>query len=370
MIRNREARAALRSCLAGRRNGRHRRCEGEERLTGWSELKEAFWASVESEPAEHARRVAALASIDPELPGRLEALLAADARGESLQHIFESQTVLTVRPARIGSYDIIDVLGVGGMGEVYRARDSRLQRDVAIKVLPVDMTNDPERLARFEREAQVLASLNHPHIAQLYGLDESGSVPALVMELVEGPTLASVIANYQNAPLTLVRALAIARQITDGLEAAHEKGIVHRDLKPGNLALTPKGDVKILDFGVAKSPDTAGTTGSPAVGGDRCRRGARNARLHESRAGARTAGGQAYGHLGLRLCAVRAAHRTPAILRDHALGHAGRRSRTRSGHEDAANQHAGSRAVSHAPLSRKGSGASSGRYRGGSSFDR
>ena len=201
--------------------------------------------------------MAALASIDPELPGRLEALLAADARGESLQHIFESQTVLTVRPARIGTYDIIDVLGVGGMGEVYRARDSRLQRDVAIKVLPVDMTNDPERLARFEREAQVLASLNHPHIAQVYGLDESGSMPALVMELVEGPTLASVIATYQNAPLTLVRALAIARQIADGLQAAHEKGIVHRDLKPGNLALTPKGDVKILDFGVAKSPDTA-----------------------------------------------------------------------------------------------------------------
>ena len=169
-------------------------------MKGWSELKEAFWASVESEPAEQARRMAALASIDPELPGRLEALLAADARGESLQHIFESQTVLTVRPARIGTYDIIGVLGVGGMGEVYRARDSRLQRDVAIKVLPVDMTNDPERLARFEREAQVLASLNHPHIAQVYGLDESGSMPALVMELVEGPTLASVIANYQNAP--------------------------------------------------------------------------------------------------------------------------------------------------------------------------
>jgi len=114
-------------------------------LTGWSELKEAFWASVESEPDEQTRRVAALAAIDPALPGRLEALLAADARGESLQHIFESQTVLTVRPARIGSYEIIDVLGVGGMGEVYRARDSRLQRDVAIKVLPVDMTNDPDR---------------------------------------------------------------------------------------------------------------------------------------------------------------------------------------------------------------------------------
>ena len=229
------------------------------------------------------------------------------------------------------------------MGEVYRARDSRLQRDVAIKVLPVDMTNDPERLARFEREAQVLASLNHPHIAQMYGLEESGSRPALVMELVEGPTLASVIANYQDTPRSHWYGLSqIARQIADGLEAAHEKGIVHRDLKPGNVALTPKGDVKILDFGVAKSPDTRRATGSPAVGGDRCRRRARNARLHESRAGARTAGRQAHGHLGFWLCAVRAAHRTPAILRNHAFRHAGRRSRARSGHDDAAGQHAGS----------------------------
>ena len=207
------------------------------------------------------------------------------------------------------------------MGEVYRARDSRLQRDVAIKVLPAHVTNDPERLARFEREAQVLASLNHPHIAQMYGLEESGSTPALVMELVEGPTLAAVIANSQNAPLALARALAIARQIADGLEAAHEKGIVHRDLKPGNLALTPKGDVKILDFGVAKSARPAdGSAARPSVATD-VGRDTRNARLHEPGAGARPAGGQAHGHLGVRLCAVRAAHRTPAILRDHALGH-------------------------------------------------
>ena len=115
------------------------------------------------------------------------------------------------------------------------------------------MTNDPERLARFEREAQVLASLNHPHIAQVYGLEESGSTPALVMELVEGPTLASVIAGAPDMRLALSRVLEIAGQIANGLEAAHEKGIIHRDLKPGNVALTHKGDVKILDFGVAKA---------------------------------------------------------------------------------------------------------------------
>jgi Tol biopolymer transport system component len=154
------------------------------------------------------------------------------------------------------------------MGGVYPARDARLQRDVAIKVLPAAFTNDRERLARFEREAQVLASLNHPHIAQVYGLLESGPAPALVMELVEGPTLSEVIAS---SPLPLTRALTIARQIADGLEAAHEKGIVHRDLKPGNVALTHEGDVKILDFGVAKSlvaatPDASRDAASTDVG--------------------------------------------------------------------------------------------------------
>jgi Tol biopolymer transport system component len=163
-------------------------------------------------------------------------------------------------------YDVVGVLGVGGMGEVYRARDVRLQREVAIKVLPAAVTSDPERLARFEREAQVLASLNHPNIAQVYGLDESGGMPALVMELVPGPTLADVIAAYPDAPLPLPRVLVTARQIADGLDAAHEKGIVHRDLKPRNVALTQEGDVKILDFGVAKSL-TAGIPKAPGAYG-------------------------------------------------------------------------------------------------------
>jgi eukaryotic-like serine/threonine-protein kinase len=235
-------------------------------MTGWTELKDAFWAVVDSDPAERARQIAALASIDPELARRLEALLQADDRGESLQHIFETEPVQAPHPTRIGNYDVTGVLGFGGMGDVYRARDARLQREVAIKVLPPAVTTNPERLVRFEREAQLLASLNHPHIAQVYGLDDSGDAPALVMELVTGPTLATVIADRATAPLTIGRALTIARQIADGLDAAHEKGIVHRDLKPGNVALTQEGDVKILDFGLAKPLD-AGVLKTP--GGSR-----------------------------------------------------------------------------------------------------
>src|SRR5205085_8745532 len=134
----------------------------------------------------------------------------------------------------------------GGMGEVYRARDGRLNRDVAIKTLPSSFANDPNRMARFEREAQVLAALNHPNIAAIYGL-ESG---ALVLELVEGVTLAERIAQ---GPIPLEEALAIAHQIGDALEAAHEKNIIHRDLKPANVKITPEGKVKVLDFGLAKA---------------------------------------------------------------------------------------------------------------------
>lgn len=222
-------------------------------MKGWAELKDAFWAVVDGGPEERARRLAALAEIDPALPSRLEALLAADDGGESLRQIFPAESISPSRPERIGGYDVVGVLGVGGMGEVYRAVDARLQREVAIKVLPAALTTDPERLARFEREAQVLASLNHRHIAQVYDLDESGDRPALVMELVEGPTLAQLIEAHPESPVTLAQALTIARQVADGLDAAHEKGIVHRDLKPNNVALTRDGEVKILDFGVAKS---------------------------------------------------------------------------------------------------------------------
>lgn len=154
---------------------------------------------------------------------------------------------------RLGPYEIQAPLGAGGMGEVYRARDTKLRRDVAIKILPAIFVTDPERLARFEREARMLAALNHPHIGGIYGVEDADGIHALVLELVEGETLWE---RLRRGPLTLTEALAIARQIADALEAAHEKGIVHRDLKPSNVKITPDGTVKVLDFGLAKT--TAG----------------------------------------------------------------------------------------------------------------
>jgi serine/threonine protein kinase/Tol biopolymer transport system component len=157
--------------------------------------------------------------------------------------------------SRLGPYEISAHLGAGGMGEVWRARDARLSRDVAIKLLPVEIANDPERLARFRREAQVLASLNHPHVGAIHGLEESNGTPFLVLELVEGEDLASRVAR---GPVPLDEALAIAVQIAEALEAAHEKGIVHRDLKPANVKVTPEGAVKLLDFGLAKTAAASG----------------------------------------------------------------------------------------------------------------
>jgi eukaryotic-like serine/threonine-protein kinase len=154
--------------------------------------------------------------------------------------------------SRLGPYEILSPLGAGGMGEVYRATDTKLKRQVAIKILPTDLATDVGRLARFQREAEVLASLNHPHIAAIYGFEESGGVSALVMELVEGPTLADRIAQ---GPIAIEEALPIARQIADALEAAHERGIVHRDLKPANIKVRDDGTVKVLDFGLAKAVD-------------------------------------------------------------------------------------------------------------------
>jgi len=167
---------------------------------------------------------------------------------------------------RLGGYEILSLIGSGGMGEVYRARDSRLARDVAIKVLPSDLAADHDRLARLEREAQVLASLNHPNIANIYGVDDSSGTPALVMELVEGPTLADRIAK---GPIPLDEALPIAKEIAEALEAAHEQGIIHRDLKPANIKVRADGTVKVLDFGLAKAfektPIPGDLTQSPTV---------------------------------------------------------------------------------------------------------
>ena len=143
--------------------------------------------------------------------------------------------------AHLGPYEIVSMLAAGGMGEVYRARDAKLGRDVALKVLPEIFTDDPDRLARFQREAKVLASLNHPNIAAIYGLEESGGTSAIVMELVEGRGLADCVAD---GPMPLEAALTIAKQIAEALEAAHEAGVVHRDLKPANIKVRPDGVVK------------------------------------------------------------------------------------------------------------------------------
>ena len=162
-------------------------------------------------------------------------------------------------PQRIGCYQVTAKIGEGGMGEVYRARDTKLDRDVALKVLPEAFTSDPDRLARFEREAKVLASLNHPNIGHIYGLEESRGTKALVLELIEGPTLADRIAQ---GPIPVDEALPIAKQIAEALEAAHEAGVIHRDLKPANIKVREDGTVKVLDFGLAKAVDVT-ATGDP-----------------------------------------------------------------------------------------------------------
>ncbi len=161
----------------------------------------------------------------------------------------------------LGPYTVTAQIGAGGMGEVYRARDTKLDRDVALKVLPEAFTADPDRLARFEREAKVLASLNHPNIGHIYGLEEAEGTKALVLELVEGPTLADRIAE---GPIPVDEALPIAKQIAEALEAAHEQGVIHRDLKPANVKVKADGTVKVLDFGLAKAfqPEASGASAS------------------------------------------------------------------------------------------------------------
>ena len=208
--------------------------------------------------------------------------------------------VLTGR--RLGVYHLQERIGAGGMGEVYRARDTRLGRDVAIKVLPAAFTADAERLARFEREARVLAALNHPNIATIHGVEESDGVHALVMELVEGPTLADRIAQ---GPIAVDDALPLAKQIADALETAHEQGIIHRDLKPANIKVRADGTVKVLDFGLAKALEpawrqvmTSRVAHDYQSCDDAAGRDPRHGRIHESRAGKGTGGGQTQRRLG------------------------------------------------------------------------
>ena len=168
---------------------------------------------------------------------------------------------------RLGPYEITAPLGEGGMGQVWRATDTSLGRQVAIKILPEAFAADPDRLARFEREAKTLASLNHPNIAAIHGFEKSSGVQALVMELVEGDDLSQRIAR---GAIPLDEALPIAKQIAEALEAAHEQGIIHRDLKPANIKVRADGTVKVLDFGLAKAMDQGSGIGDQGM--RRCRR--------------------------------------------------------------------------------------------------
>jgi serine/threonine-protein kinase len=211
-------------------------------------------------PHERAEALAAACAGDAKLFAEVQSLLTESGSAAG----FLDRPVIDVTPSvismpvgrRIGNLVIESALGAGGMGEVYRATDTRLKRQVALKVLPRDVAVDPERMARFQREAEMLAALNHPNIAAIYGVEESGGVTALVMELVEGETLAARIAR---GAMPIPDALRIARQISDALEAAHAHGIIHRDLKPANIKVRSDGAVKLLDFGLAKSGTTSGS---------------------------------------------------------------------------------------------------------------
>ena len=248
----------------------------------WQQVKALFTAAVERPPAERAAFLAGAVGHDETLRAEVEALLDADSSGGAFSGRLPvsplspaedvTRTTLLGDPGSdIGPYRIVGALGAGGMGEVFRARDSKLSRDVALKMLPRAFELDPDRLARFRREAQALAALNHPHIAAIYGLEESGGRRALVLELVEGDTLAARIAR---GPLPVASALTIADQIARALQAAHQKGIIHRDLKPANIKVTPAGVVKVLDFGLAKTAvaDVRWTADSesPRRGDDTC----------------------------------------------------------------------------------------------------
>src|SRR5687768_13910510 len=240
--------------------------------THWRQIERLYHEAQARPPDERVAFLAEACAGDAALRREVESLLEAPATAEGfLATPPIPRATLTGR--RLGVYQVEEQIGVGGMGEVYRARDTRLGRDVAVKVLPGVFVADRDRLARFEREARALAALNHPNIATIHGVEEADGVRALVMELVAGETLAERIAR---GPLKVPEALALAAQIADALDAAHEKGIIHRDLKPANIKITPAGTVKVLDFGLAKATDanhpdaptmTVGGTGAGVIVG-------------------------------------------------------------------------------------------------------
>jgi eukaryotic-like serine/threonine-protein kinase len=223
----------------------------------WRQIEELFHAALQRAPENRQPFVEDACRGDVDLRLEVESMLAREQQARSFLETPALPNPDTfsaggaVVGSQLGPYRILSPLGAGGMGEVYRAHDSKLGRDVAIKTLPPEFAGDPERLARFRREARALATLNHPNIAAIYGLEESNQVDCLVLELVEGETLAECI--KRTGPLPVHKALDYARQIAEALEAAHSKGIIHRDLKPANVKVTPEGRVKVLDFGLAKA---------------------------------------------------------------------------------------------------------------------
>lgn len=225
----------------------------------WQQVGHLYHSALERDPDRRAAFLIEACAGDDELRREVESLLAQEQIPdeflerpvlEAAAQMFQEQRNRSMIGRQMGSYQIVSLLGTGGMGEVYEARDAKLGRNVAIKVLPREFTHDPERLSRFQREARMLAALNHPNIATIYGLEQFDGVHYLVMELVPGQTLAARIAKGR---LPLDEALMLAGQIAEALEAAHEKGVIHRDLKPANVKATPEGRVKVLDFGLAKA---------------------------------------------------------------------------------------------------------------------
>jgi eukaryotic-like serine/threonine-protein kinase len=227
----------------------------------WEQVALLHRAALQHEEGRRAAFLHDACAGDEDLRCEVESLLAYEGKAENFiefpalevmaKQLAEKQALHMAQRSgtKLGPYEILAPLGAGGMGEVYRARDSKLNRDVALKILPARFTDDAERMARFRREAQVLASLNHPNIGSIYGLEESNNLRVLVLELVEGPTLVDRISEGAIPP---EEALMIARQIAEALAYAHEKGVAHRDLKPANIKITPEGNVKVLDFGLAK----------------------------------------------------------------------------------------------------------------------